>query len=99
MLWSGNTWNYRAALDEAGVRGAKVEDEDGDGHGKSAVKYYRILKSLDVVEYEKRLQNILKQVFRNLAMKVVVEAKPVEDSNVAEFLEELRKLPNLHFEK
>ena len=32
-------------------------------------------------------------------MKVVVEAEPVEDSNVAEFIEELRKLPNLHFEK
>ena len=99
VLWSGNTWAYRAAFDEAGVRGAKVEDEDGDGQGKSAGKYYRILKSLDVAEDEKRVQNILKQVFQNLAMKVVVEAEPVQDSNVAEFIEELRKLPNLHFEK
>ena len=99
MLWSGNTWNYRAALDEAGVRGAKVEDEDEDGQGKSAGKYYRVLKSLDVAEDKERVQNIIKQVFQNLAMKVVVEAKPVEDSDVAEFLEELRKLPNLHFEK
>ena len=32
-------------------------------------------------------------------MKVVVEVEPTEDSNVAEFIEELRKLPNLHFEK
>ena len=99
MLWSGNTWNYRAALEEAGVRGAKVEDEDGEGQGKSAGKWYRILKSLDITEEEKRVQNILKQVFQNLAMKVVVEAEPIEDSNVAEFIEELRKLPNLHFEK
>ena len=99
MLWSGNTWNYRNALEEAGVRGAKVEDEDGEGQGKSAGKWYRILKSLDVTEEEKRVQNILKQVFQNLAMKVVVEAEPVEDSNVAEFIEELRKLPNLDFEK
>ena len=99
MLWSGNTYNYRLALDEAGVRGAKVEDEDGDGQDKSTVKYYRILKSLNVTENEKRVQNIIKQVFQNLAMKVVVEAEPVEDSNVAEFIEELRKLPNLHFEK
>ena len=99
MLWSGNTWNYRAALEEAGVRGAKVEDEDGEGQGKAAGTYYRILKSLDVAEEEQRVQNILKQVFQNLAMKVVVEAEPVEDSNVAEFIEELRKLPNLHFEK
>ena len=99
MLWSGNTWNYRNALEEAGVRGAKVEDEDGEGQGKAAGKYYRILKSLDVAEEEQRVQNILKQVFQNLAMKVVVEAEPAEDSNVAEFIEELRKLPNLHFEK
>ena len=99
MLWSGNTWNYRAALDEAGVRGAKVEDEDGDGQGKSAGKYYRVLKSLDLTEDDKRVQNIIKQVFQNLAMKVVVEATPVEDSDVAEFIEDLRKLSNLHFEK
>ena len=99
MLWSGNTWNYRAALDEAGVRGAKVEDEDGDGQGKSAGKYYRVLKSLDLTEDYKRVQNIIKQVFQNLAMKVVVEATPVEDSDVAEFIEDLRKLSNLHFEK
>ena len=99
MLWSGNTWNYRAALDEAGVRGAKVEDEDGEGQGKSAGKWYRILKSLDVTEEENRVQNILKHVFQNLAMKVVVETEPIEDSHVAEFIEELQKLPNLHFEK
>ena len=99
VLWSGNTWNYRTALDEAGVRGAKVEDEDGEEQGKSAGKYYRILKSLDVAEEETRVQNILKQVFHNLAMKVVVEAEPVQDSNVAEFIEALRQLPNLHFEK
>ena len=97
MLWSGNTWNYRAALDEAGVRGAKVESEDGDGQGKSVGKYYRILES--VGEGEERVHIILKQVFHNLAMKVVVEAEPDKDSNVAAFIEELRKLPNLHFEK
>jgi hypothetical protein len=45
------------------------------------------------------VQGILQQVFQNLAMKVVVETEPVEDSHVAEFIEELRKLPNLHFEK
>jgi hypothetical protein len=45
------------------------------------------------------VQNILQQVFQNLAMKVVVETEPIEDSHVAEFIEELQKLPNLHFEK
>ena len=99
VLWSGNTWNYRAALDEAGVPGAKVEDEDGHGHGETAGKYYRILKSLDVIEDGKRLHNILKEAFQNLAMKVVVEVEPVKDSSAEKFIEELRKYPNLHFEK
>ena len=48
---------------------------------------------------EKKVENILKEVFSNLAMKVVVESDPVEDSDVAAWIDELRKLPNLHFEK
>ena len=31
VLWSGNTWNYRSALDEAGVKGGYVEEEEGNG--------------------------------------------------------------------
>ena len=73
--------------------------DNGEGHGNTAGKYYRILKSLDVVEDESKVHNILKYVFHNLAMKVLVESEPVEDSNVAEFIEKLRKLPNLHFEQ
>ena len=30
VLWSGNTWNYRSALDEAGVKGAYVDEEEGN---------------------------------------------------------------------
>ena len=40
-----------------------------------------------------------KDVFQNLAMKVVMEADPVKDSDMAELIEELRKIPNLHFGK
>ena len=31
VLWSGNTCNYRSALDEAGVKGAYVDEEGGEG--------------------------------------------------------------------
>ena len=99
IIWSGNTWNYRNALDEARVPGARFEDDDGEGRDKSSSKYYRILKSLDVSTDETRVQNILKEVFQNLAMKVIVDSEPIEDSDVFEFIQELRKLPNLHFEK
>jgi len=89
-------------LDEAGVKGGYVEDEDGgEGGGDTSAKrkYFRALKSIDVTSDENKIQNILKEVFQNLAMKVVVESEPVGESDVAELIEELRKIPNLHFEK
>ena len=61
-------------------------------------KYFRILKSFDVTLEEGKVENILKEVFNNLAMKAVVEKQPVEDSDVEAWIENLRKLPNLHFE-
>ena len=45
------------------------------------------------------MQNVLKDVFHNLAMKVIVDSEPIDGSNVANFIQDLRKLPNLHFEK
>ena len=99
VLWSGNTWNFRSALDEAGVKGAYVDEEGGEGENSGKRKYFRILKSIDATEETKKIQNVLKEVFQNLAMKVIVESKPVEDSAVAELIEELRKVPSLHFEK
>ena len=99
VLWSGNLWNYRNALEEAGVKGAYVDEEDGDGENAGKRKYFRILKSIDATEEPTRIQNVLKEVFQNLAMKVIVESEPTEDSEVAVFIEDLRKIPNLHFEK
>ena len=100
VLFSGNTWSYRSALDEAGVKGGYVDEEDNTEGGSSAKrKYFRILKSIDTMEESTKIQNVLKEVFQNLAMKVIVESEPVEDSNVAELIEELRKIPTLHFEK
>ena len=100
VLWGGNTWNFRNALDEAGVRGAYVDEDGGNENAENnnKRKYFRILKGFDVTSEEGKVENILKEVFNNLAMKVVVEKQPVEDSDVAAWIETLRKLPNLHFE-
>ena len=87
-------------MDEAGVKGGYVDEEDGgEGESSGKRKYFRILKSIDATKETTKIQNILKEVFQNLAMKVIVESEPVEDSDVAELIEELRKIPNLHFEK
>ena len=98
VLWSGNIWNYRSALDEAGVKGAYVDEEAVGGENSGKRKYFRILKSIDATEEIKRIQNVLKEVFQNLAMKVIVESEPLYDSEVAVLIEELRNVPNLHFE-
>ena len=75
-------------------------DEDGgdDKDDSNKRKYFRILKGFDVTSEEGKVENILKEVFNNLAMKVVVEKQPVEGSDVAAWIERLHKLPNLHFE-
>ena len=86
-------------MEEAGVKGGYVDEEDGEGENSARRKYFRALKSIDVTAEEKKVQNILKEVFQNLAMKVIVECEPVEDSDVAELILELRKISNLHFEK
>ena len=57
------------------------------------------MKGLDVTSDAKKVQELLKEVFRNLAMKVLLEAEPAAESDVASWVEELRELPNLHFEK
>ena len=48
---------------------------------------------------EKKVENTTTNVFQNLAMKVVVESGAIEEYDVVESIEELRKIPNLHFEK
>ena len=99
VLWGGNTWNFRNALDEAGVKGAYVDEDDGNENAENNKrKYFRILKGFDVTSEEGKVENIFKEVFNNLAMKVVVEKPPVEDSDVSAWIENLRKLLNLHFE-
>ena len=97
IIWSGNTWNYRVALDESGVKGARFDVDNGEGAGNNSGQYYRVLKSIDVTKDEGNVHNIIKHVFHNLAMKVLTESTPIEDSHVAEFIEDLHTLSNLHF--
>ena len=78
-------------LDEHGVKGAYFEEGEQR-------KYYRLIKSLDVSEEPEKVQEVLKQVFHNLAMPTTVQGTVAEDSFVASWLVSLKKIPNLHFE-
>ena len=106
VLWGGNTWNFRASLDEAGVKGAYLEDEGADDqhkpqnqNGNQNRKYFRVLRSLDVSadEHAKTVHGVLENVFHNLAMKCVVETIPPVDSDVESWINSLKQLDCLHF--
>ena len=94
-LWSGNTWQFRQRLDEAGVKGAYIEAEGQEDKRT----YFRIMKSLDASEGIEKLTGVLTNVFRNMAMRAVVEGELADDSHTAEFVAELKKeAANLHFD-
>ena len=108
ILFGGNTWAFRAALDEAGVKGAYLEEEGGEdqqkpqnqsGFQNNGRKYVRVLRSLDVSsgEQAKTLQGVIENVFHNLAMKCVVETAPEEDSDVESWINSLKQIDCLHF--
>ena len=93
ILVIGQTWNFRTRLDSHGVVGAWYGDDENR-------KYVRILKSIDVSE-EVQQQNVLNMlgdaVFKNLAVRVVVDSEPKAGSDVAMFIARLRKINSLHF--
>ena len=94
VLWSGNTYNFRKALDDAGVPGA-YRDDDDDG----TRKYFRCLKSIDITSDPDKVQDVIKDTSKNLAMKVVVESGSVENSDAKEWIDGLRAIECLHFDK
>jgi hypothetical protein len=97
LVWSGQTYNLRDALDVAGIKGAYQEETSGDQ--QVGRKYYRVLQSFDVTASENKgkIQRLLSETFKNLATRVLVSPAE-EDSSVAAFIEELREIPSLHFE-
>ena len=87
---------------QAGVRGAYIDNDGEDASVDTGVKrkYFRVMKSLDVSDDETvcKVENVIKEVFNNLAMKCTLEGKLVGvDSSAASFVAHLRRLSNLHF--
>ena len=91
VVFAGQTWNFRTALDSEGFQAAKIEEND-------KVKYFRVLKHHDVSEEPEKIKSLLGSVFHNLAMKLVVDTRPEAGSDVAEWLAELKSHPCIHCE-
>ena len=92
VLMMGNIWNFRSRLESHGVPGAYYGgDEDR--------KYTRLMKSIDVSDeaQRQRVFDMTRHVFKNLAIKVVLDSTPEDESEVAEFVDELRQITSLHF--
>ena len=70
------------------------------GEGKENQIYYRMLKEIDVTDEaskKKVLDMLGSAVFNNLAMRVVVDKDPEEETAIVEFIDELKALPHCHF--
>ena len=90
LVITGNTWNYRDDLEKSGIAGARASDE--------GAAYYRFLKNVDVADSAGQQQIMaLVDIFNRQALRVVVDPSPEEGSAVADFFDELRKQPCLHF--
>ena len=84
-LWSGNTWQYRQRLDEAGVKGAYIEAEGQEDKRT----YFRIMKSLDASEGIEKLSGVLANVVRNMAIRALFEGNLGKSTGCAKSIAEL----------
>ena len=75
-----------------------MEEDKENEQGRRS--YYRVLE-VDCSEGDvtDKLKDIFKTVFFNMSTRVVVEGEIEEDTHVAEVVNNLRELPNLHFTK
>ena len=92
VLLTGAIWNFRSRLDAHGVAGAYYGADENR-------RYIRIMKSIDVSDeaQQQRVTDMVTDVFKNLAIKVIIDDAPEEESEVAEFVEKLREISSLHF--
>lgn len=98
IVLTGHTWPWRGRLDAFGVSGGYYTDEAQKENEPR--KYYRVWKQIDVSEEAERqkCRDMLGDaVFKNLAMRVTVDKPPERESDVAEFIDELRNRPALFF--
>ena len=99
ILWAGQTWSFRAALDAAEIRGAYYEASTEGENPAAGRQYYRTIQiDLSGENGPKKIKDIIIEIFHNLAMRVKVRSAPEGGSSVAELVAELRQLDCLFFD-
>ena len=93
LVVTGHTWPFRTRLDAFGIAGGYTE-----GEGDQARQYYRVWKQIDVAgEGASRFMDMLDTVFKNMALRVTLDAAPMPDTHVAAFIDKLQEAPSLFF--
>ena len=93
LVITGHTWPFRTRLDAFGIAGGYAEEESGE-----ARRYYRVWKQINVAgEGAGRFMDMLDIVFKNVVLRVTVDAAPVPDTHAATFIDKLRAVPSLFF--
>jgi hypothetical protein len=93
LVITGHTWPFRARLDAFGIAGGYTDEEGGDGR-----RYFRVWKQIAVAsEDANRFVDMLDTVFKNMALRVTLDAAPPPDTRVAAFIDNLREVPSLFF--
>ena len=78
------------------MRGTRSADQGDEDNGQ----YVRVLHDLDVSKQascERVIGLIGESVLKNLAVRVVLDRQPEEDTAVGAFIETLKMRPSLHF--
>ena len=96
VVFSGKTFPFRRRFEDAGVGGTALGEE-----GMENRPYIRVVEPLDVAapDARERIKGIFgATVLKAAATMVVVEdVVPAAGTPVAEFINELRRIPSLHF--
>ena len=94
LVITGQTWPFRARLDAFGIASGYKQEENGE-----ARRYYRVWRQIDVAGGgASRFMEMLGTVFKNVALRVTLDAQPVPDTHVAAFIDKMRQVPSLFFE-
>ena len=99
IVITGHTWPWRRRLDEMGISGGYCAS-DATQSGSEPRKYYRVWKDIDAsseVQRQKFLDVLGEKVFKHLAMRVTIDSPPEPETDVAIFIETLRRQPSLFF--
>ena len=84
---------FKARLDAFGIRGGYSEEGDGDSK-----QYVRVWKQINVdTEDAQRFLEMVSLVFKNMALRVVMDSEPEEESPMREFCGKLKDVPSLYF--